>query len=366
MNRRMHMIVLCLSIVVLCLVGAKFVIKDCAESVAHVGVILPLSGPMAYEGERLRSAMELALANCSNKCVQLHYGDGKYAVRESVNAFRQLQVAHDIDAWIVWADLPLMGMREMLEKTGKPVICLIGAQNLIKDREHFIHFSGSIVLPAHRIANYAADHYLDSVSVIYHKEDIGEEVVKAFTDTATRHGIRVLQRESVTSENVDTKSVVSKVLANRPKAIFIYAYGPLYISILNQIKNQQYDGVILADSNVTAVRDKLVEGGLGIIYGDFDFGDGCQNPETHKFISDMKQKHQVDASSFSAFAYETIKVLCDAVTKYGKSVDGIERGFYEVKDYPSIVGKMTCVKNEEQIIPIVMKRIEKVGATVLE
>ena len=334
--------------------------------VTHVGIILPLTGTLAYEGDRIKSAMMLAEKQCQNDKIKLHFGDGCYTVKDSINAFNQIRATQEIDVWIIFGDLPLMGMREMLTRTGKPVICLIGAQDLIKGRERFIHFSGSIVLPAKRLANYAADSLLDTVAVVYHKEDIGEEVVKTFCAVAKERNVTVVAQEAIASENVDVKSIVAKILGKKPKAIFVYAYASLYVSMLNQIKNQQYEGVILTDTNISAVRDKVVDGGVGIVYGDFDFGEGCTNQETKKFIQDMKTDFNVTASSFSAFAYETIRVLSNVIKVYGKTPDEIERGFYEVKDYPSIVGTMTCVKDGEQKIPIIMKRIEKIGSSVVE
>ena len=259
-----------------------------------------------------------------------------------------------------------MGMREMLERTGKPVICLIGAQDLIKGRERFIHFSGSIVSPAKRLASYAVDNSLDAVSVIYHKEDIGEEVVKSFCKVAQDRKATILMQEAIASDNVDVKSIVAKALEKSPKAIFVYAYASLYVSILNQIKNQLYTGLILTDTNISAVRDKVVDGGVGIVYADFDFGEGCTNPATKEFVHDMKKEFNVTASSFSAFAYETVRVLSNVIDVHGKTPDGIENGFYEVNDYPSIVGKMTCVKDGELEVPIIMKRVEKDGVSVVE
>ena len=127
------------------------------ENVIKVGVILPLTGSLGYEGVRMRDAMELALSQLDNdkrSILELNYEDGKFLVRDSISAFNKLN-EKGMDAWIIFGDTPLLGMKPLLQKTGKPVLCLIGAQELIKDSENFFHFSGSITLPAIKNAVFA-------------------------------------------------------------------------------------------------------------------------------------------------------------------------------------------------------------------
>lgn len=338
------------------------------ENVVRVGVILPLTGALGYEGERLMAAIQYAQTVVNNRDVKLlcYVEDGKYTVKDSVQAFLKLENQNKIDIWIIYGDLPLTSLKELLLKTAKPVICMIGAQELIKGHKNFIHFSGSIVAPARTSASYAIRKGIKNVAVIYHKEQIGDVVANEFVNCFVRGGGDIACVEPFVNERDDMKVLVSKAMSKQPDAIFVYAYGPSYISILNQIIQQGYSGMVLTDSNVSTVRDKLIGGGDGIVYADFDFGDGCKNARTIEFIKKLKSEYGVDASSFSAFMFEAVSVLSSVINDSGTDVNAIVSGFTSIKDYPSIVGNLTCVENGELIVPIIMKKTCKGGAEIQE
>ena len=360
MKKKLSIVIIIVAVLmVAAIVALRNYRVNSVDDVCNVGIILPLTGPLEYEGKRLLAAIQYAQTVKANAPLQLacHIEDGKYTVKDSINAFYRLMTQNNIDVWIIYGDLPLMGLKDMLKSTEKPVVCMIGAQELIKGLDTFIHFSGSIVSPARKLAEYANINSIQTASMIYHKEQIGDIVAAEFRKRFELQGGRILAEESFVDEYTDVKTLISKAISRQPDALFVYAYGPSYISILNQIKAQGFKGAVLTDSNVSTVRDKIVNGGDGILYADFDFGLGCYNPETLEFIDVMRRDYCVDASSFSAFMYEAVRVLSNVVNDFGKSPNNVVKGFDSVINYPSIVGTLTYVPDGELMVPIVMKRI---------
>ena len=117
---------------------------------------------------------------------------------------------------------------------------------------------------------------------------------------------------------------------------------------------------------MSAVKAELTDGGEGYVYADFDFGDACENPETRQFIENMSKKYGVSASAFSAFAYETVRVLSKIIADKGKSAEVVHAGLLQVKGYKSIFGEISYHDNRELEIPIIMKESLKSGAKVCQ
>lgn len=329
-----------------------------ADNAVQVGVILPLTGSLGYEGTRMKDAMDLALSQLDGEkqqCLKLNYEDGKFLVRDSISAFNKLN-EKGMDAWVIFGDTPLLGMKTLLEKTGKPVLCLIGAQDLVKDSQTFFHFSGSITLPAIENAKFAKRKGVKTVSLIYLNEQIGLEVKGAFEREFIDEAHKVVASEGFDMGQRTMKSLVAKAIAPNPNAVFVYGYTTPYIEILNELKKVGYRGMILTDGNLAAVKPDLIGGGEGVWYADFDFGDGCENPETKKFLHDMHNIYGETASSFSAFAYEAVRVLSTIIHDKGKTPTDIHSGLLAIKDYHSIFGVISYRDNRELEIPIVIKK----------
>ena len=336
------------------------------ENVIKIGAILPLTGSLGYEGTRMKDAMELAISQLDNDkrgVLKIYYEDGKFLVRDSISAFNKLN-EKGMDAWIVFGDTPLLGMKPLLKKTGKPVLCLIGAQELIKDSPNFFHFSGSITLPAVKNAQFVKTKGVKTVSIIYLNEQIGLEVKRAFEQEFMDKSHKVVTSEGFDMGQRSMKDLVVRSIAPKPDAVFVYGYSTPYIDILNELKNVGYRGLVITDGNLGAVKSSLIGGGDGVWYADFDFGDGCDNPESQKFVNDMKNIYGVSASSFSAFAYETVRVLAAIVHHSGKTSSAIHSGLLSIKNYHSIFGVISYRDNRELDIPIVIKKATPNGAKI--
>ena len=340
---------------------------NATSGTAKVGVILPLTGPLAAEGERMLAAVKLSEKRqaSSKPSVQFLVEDGKYTVKDSINAFVKLK-SQKVCGWIVYADLPLMGMKQILIEDGKPTICLIGDQKLIKGLDRFIHLSGAIIVPAQKNAEYALKHNLKTAVVVFPDEDYGKNVAAAFTSKYQGGGGKVVLSEGFLPGQVDAKSLVAKAIKTKADVFFLCGYGPAFVAIVNQLKQQKFPGMILADTNVCVEKKNLIDGGEGIVYADFDFGDGCTNPATKEFVDSVRRDYGVGASSFSAFIYEAANLLAKSIKTVGTDPDKICENICSVKNYPSVIGKLSCGKDQELDVPIIMKKSLKNGAEILE
>ena len=332
----------------------------------HIGVILPLTGSLSSDGARLKAAISLAEGEQSRHGpkVSFRVEDGKYTIKDSINGFNKLQ-NRGVDAWLIFGDLPLSGLKSFIESDKKPTVCLIGDQEIISKMNNCIHFSQTFITPALKIADYAGAHDLKKAAILYQDIDLGKVVSNAFKDRYLKNEGKIIFEESFRQEQVDPKSIVAKAISVNPDAIFVYANGIAYTEILNQLKQQSFSGEVLTCSTMTVVKDKLINGGENFIYADIDFGAGSSNAKSDEFSQKMIEKYSLPANSFAAFAYEASKAMIEALKQHGTDVAAVCEELNKTQKQQSAVGAFSCHKNGELEVDIVIKRATKDGAVII-
>ena len=342
---------------------------DDTSKVSKVGVILPLTGQMSAYGERLQAAIRLAESEQTEqgKGIKIKFliEDGKFTAKDSITAFHKLQNSN-VDTWLIFGDLPLLGMRELLADTKKPVLCLIGAPDLIKNYPNLIHFSGSSVAPARELGNYAGEAGIKTSVVIFEEDEASQSYASGFENALKRGGGRVLEKIPFIQGSQNIRAVVLKAMEHKSDAIYVYAYGLDYVAVMNEIVQQKYSGIILSDSNINVERKNLIDGGEGFWYADFDFGSNSDNPKTRHFIQAMEETYKITPCVFSAFIYEAAKNIIEAVQTNGPKSEEIQSYLFSKGEYQSVIGKIQCLKNEELKVYLDIKKAQKSGDIMLK
>ena len=359
-------LLICFGIVVILAIVAFEIHKqknsDNANKVVNIGVILPLTGPMGAYGERLTAAIRLAEEGQDD--VKFLIEDGKYTTKDSISAFNKLK-SDNVDAWIVFGDLPLLGMKTLLAESQNPVLCLIGAPDLIKDIPHLIHYSGASSAHARELGDYAGKAGIKSTVVIYQDEELNQSLIPVYQAVFEKNGGQMLAAIPFMSGQQDLRAVVVKAMSLKSESILVFGYGKDYVNIMNELVQQKYNGIILSDSNTVVERKNLISGGEGFVYVDFDFNPNSEYAGTRKFISDMQSKYKVTPCVFSAFAYEAAKNLIEAIQTNGKKSEEIEKYLYGKGEFQSVIGKIQCVENDELKVTLNMKKVTKDGDIIL-
>lgn len=336
------------------------------KKVIKVGVILPLTGPLSSDGARLKAAICMAEDEQSPDAPKISFcfEDGKYTVKDSINAFNKLRNS-GVDAWIIFGDLPVSGLKSFIVSDQKPTICLIGAQEIISGMNNCIHFSGSFIAPGKKIADYANTHNLKKMVELIQDDDMGKFLSVIFKDRFQKNGGEILFEERFDQGQIDAKNIVAKSIKANPDAIFVYANGPSYIAILNQLKQQNFAGEVLTVSTLTVVKDKVINGGEGFIFADFDFGAGSNNLESEEFAKKLSEKYALPANPFAAFAYEASVAMTNALKQHGPNAKYVCKELNQTKKQRSAIGAFSCHENGELEADIVIKRATKDGAVTI-
>lgn len=339
------------------------------DNMVRIGVILPLTGAVGFEGERVLASMQMAMEEVNAKSetnkFELVVEDGKWVAKDTITAYNRLMMKK-VDALVVFGDTPCLTIKDASKNAEIPIFCISGVADLIEGNSWFIQCLFQSIGPTSKIADYAIRNEIYETSVLYLNEPLCQKTVAGFCEPYIRGKGKILSQDTFEWNDKDIKSVVAKALSNKPQAVFVFGYGPSYISVLNQLMTQKFNGIIMTDLNVIAVRKELLNSGDGIVYGDVDFGEESSNDATKEFIKNLKQMHGYEANAFAAFSYESIRILDGLIAKHGKSPNNILAGVSEIRDYSSIAGKLSYGRNRELETPILVKQLTKDSVKVLD
>jgi branched-chain amino acid transport system substrate-binding protein len=83
------------------------------------------------------------------------------------------------------------------------------------------------------------------VAVLFIDDEYGRSVADAFASVVQRGGMQVVAREPLTVGSTDFRVNLERVKRLRPRAIYMPAYGAVYVSGLKQIRQVLGDSVVV-------------------------------------------------------------------------------------------------------------------------
>ncbi len=105
-----------------------------------VGVILPLSGPVALFGEASKQGFEMLKKEKPETNLEFLYEDSKYDSKIGITAFNKLADVDKPDVIISWGTGPSAAIAPIAERKHQPTILISGDPEIIKGKKYVIDF----------------------------------------------------------------------------------------------------------------------------------------------------------------------------------------------------------------------------------
>ena len=279
--------------------------RETNENVVKIGVILPLSGDASRDGQEALLAAKMAQeeinASSSNKVI-IKSEDSKYSSKTSISAFNKLY-GEGVDGVVVFGDVPSLAVIPLLKNSPVPMAAMAGDAPI----PSMSPWTFQALIPVRQIAQTTANYFVNdlgkgNVALLYVKCPGGDQFVEDFTKQIEKLNGKVVATESFKMGDLDTKAQITKILATNPEGIFVYGWGPGYVSALNYLKQMRYDGAVMTDFNIVPNMNILVEKGKDILFLDL-------NLKQNGFAQKFHDKHGVYPNIFSTFIYETVRIF---------------------------------------------------------
>lgn len=338
------------------------------ENETRIGVILPLTGVSAELGVPMLEAMQIAehtindsIIKFGGKKIKLLIEDGKSTANGAIAAFQKLRY-NNPSAFIIFGDIPCSNLAASVSKYDYPVIALAAAaENIPTLSDRYFRAWTATSSASNELASFAKNNLAKNKCAIFSVDNnYGNEFAASIKKSFIDAGGEVLISETYDLSAQDIKMQIQKIIAKNPEVIFVVGFGSGYLAAFNQLRSMSYRGPLLTDETITIPEYyKAVANALDSTYfSSTTFDPNNSETESYKnFVWPFKKKIGVNPNAHSVFGYVSVSILADVIRRYGSDPQKIEKGLLELRNFESIIGKLTYLPNRELNIPIVIRQI---------
>ena len=170
----------------------------------------------------------------------------------------------------------------------------------------------------HLTQSYLKSKKVKTASVIY-DTDVPTIVnlYNLFTSDASKYGYKVVDPQATTSSTTDLSSQITKMLADKPDAIFVDALLAHNIQVIKQLRGSGYTGLIVAQQGAAGgVLAPIGDAAEGVVLAT-DFSALSTVPSTANFVKLYKAEYNKVPGNFSAEGYDAVWIAARALKTAG-------------------------------------------------
>jgi branched-chain amino acid transport system substrate-binding protein len=326
-----------------------------------VGVSGPLTGPNAQYGAQWKRGFDLALGEINGaggingRPLQYVFEDSQSDPRQSVGIAQKFVANPDIVMELGDFSSPASMAASPVYQRGK--LTQFGFTNshpdFTKGGDYMWSNSTNQAEEQPWLARYVVKELgLTRPAVLFLNTDWGRTAKDAFVKAATELGATVTTTEGYLPTEQDFRPVLVRVRDSKPDAIVGLSYYADGALIARQTRDAGLKLPIIEGTSVYS--PKFIELGGAAVEGVHTFSTffpADPRPEVQAFVADYRKAYGVDPDSFSAGAYDTMKLVAALCQQYGPTRAGIHEGLAKIKDVPSVIYGKVSFNTETRRVP---------------
>jgi len=291
----------------------------CAQNkTIKIGVILPLTGDFAYFGAQAKIGIDTALAeiNTVGTQVKVIYEDDKCLPKDGLRAFKKLISVDKVDQVLgPVCTGSILAVAESAKSMKRHFLALLDANRPVANSGEFTYAIGySSEEEAELVAEHVRVSGYSAIGIIYEDDAWAIGVKDAFKNKLIAIGGSVIAEESqvITSgvSALDYKPVITKVIKNKPDALFVVpAYNGGFF--IKQIRAMGITLPIFGPDTfgVTEVIEIAKDAANGIVYANAIIP--AKNPVASRLESALAKylTRAPNSIFYAGLGYDGLKIL---------------------------------------------------------
>ena len=351
--------------------GLILLVTGCQQRVEvqklKVGILLPLTGPSANQGQDALNAIHMKLDELggSEKAgIDIVVEDEKSNPAQAMGAFQKLTdvdkvpvIIGPISSSIVLGLAPEANRR-------KVVIIAIGASNpKIADAGEYVFRHALLAEPQSEVlARYTINTLKQSkVAFLYINDETGLGYVGRFRHVFKQLGGQVVAEETFDRQSRDFRTQLAKVKESGANVIFSPGTPSSVATVLKQSAELAYPCTVLAGYGVEGQDIITVAGeeGQRLVY--------TSMPYAEPFVTEFQKRYGKTPSAGGGLAYDAIGIVAKAVQEGRRSSNAIHDFLLTTKGYVGATGRLEFDKNGDTMkAPIILKTVRGGAFVALE
>ncbi len=337
----------------------------------NLGVVLPLTGPVAAYGQDVFNGIELAnklnakLDNGDE--VKLIVIDTKGDKLETTSAVNRLIAQDKVIGIIGEATTPnTIQAISIVEDKKIPLIAPVASgDKLLEGKKYASRVCFSDSFQGDKLASYVTKelNLKNAVVIIDQSNVYSLGLAKAFEKSLKENGGKVIKKLAISSGDKDFRAVVSQLKSLNPDFVYMPIYHPEAALIARQAKQIGFDKLLAAGDGVN--NQTFIDLGStavnGVVFTDsFD----SSNPSTARgktFINEYEKiKGNANLPAFSAMGADAYYVMLNAMNACQNTLTSecINEKIHQTSNYEGVGGIISIDASGNAIRPVVIKEIQ--------
>ena len=314
--------------------------KEAAKEPLRIGVIQPLSGPVAQSGQNVLWGAEIARDEINaqggvlGRKIELKVYDSKNDPAEAINAANKLLTSDKIKIIMgCWGSSPTLAVLPILEQAGVPIV--VETASNVKVTDQGLKMVFRIAATSVQEANGVADALFKNLkikkaAVIAVNNDWGRGGYNAYADAIKKSGGEVLPAEFVEDSATDFYPQLTKIKGSGADTIIINSEVGQIALIVKQIKELKLPQAIVSaggsnfsDALIQLAGKEAAEGVYSAQHNVAWAPESTANPEKAKVYLEAwkKANHEWLGVSEGLRGYDGIHTIAETVKKANGSDD---------------------------------------------
>jgi branched-chain amino acid transport system substrate-binding protein len=358
------------------LIAVGFAGQSQAKDKVKVAFIGPLTGGVAANGLGGRNSADLAvrLRNADPKAryeYELIVLDDECKPNVGVQVATRAAADRGVIAGAThYCSAVAIGTVDTYHKFGFPVVVWGAVLPDITYRNKYpeIHrVNGTMINQNEVAAKLVASLGFKRWVVIHDTTDYGKGHNKYFSDALKPLGGQIVGTFGVTADQQDFTAELTSAKALNPEVIYFGGLTPIGIRIRSQMDKLGVNAVFQGTSGIKS--DAYIEGLGKLAEGSLSFIEGApvdKLPGGQFFKTEYdKAGYKEPPEAYGAFAFAAMKLILDKIEEVGPDRAKVKAALNKIRDYDSIVGKVTFDDHGQNTVPIISKYVVQDGKWVI-
>lgn len=323
-----------------------------AQETVKIGVVQPLTGPVAYDGTIYTNTVKMIVDDMNAKGgvlgrkIELVVEDGACNPAQSVNAAEKLVVRDKVVALLgAFCSTSTAAMMEVARKHKVPHLTGISTAAQLTEQNNVYFFRAVATTP---MLGEAFGGELPSAvkgkrfAFLVINDDWGRSMVNSYPKAIERAGGTIVGTEFFQSSELLFLSHITKLKSTNPDAIILAANTQHAVALSKQIRELGITAPLIGEGSWTSDSYlKLAGPASEGVYGLVEYVYTVKNPINEAFVKMSREKLKENPSKFAGAAHNGIHIMVDAIRRAGAADPEKIRAALTQTNYNGLVGNIS-------------------------
>lgn len=325
------------------LVAAAMSTPAMAQEEIRIGLIEPLTGSVAYNGNSVIEGAKLAAAEVNaaggvlGKQVKLVIEDGQCQPATSVNAVEKLVQKDKVFVLIgAFCSSATAAIMPVAQKYKIPLVTAVSSKADLTEQNnpYFFRAAETDALMAKAFAKIlASDLKLTNVAYVGVNDDWGRGGVDEFSRDLSDLGVKKAMVEYFDHGSTDFFTLLAKLRAAKPDGVFVAAETQDGSILVKQIREMGLDTKVFGvGSWATADFIKLTGEAAEGIYAAVPYASSMDTPRNAAFVKKYQEAYKIKPGKYGAAGYNALHIAAAAIARAGNvDAEAIREALHKTK-----------------------------------